>query len=71
MEKLQRINLTEELKNVEAIAKWFENQETVDLELGLVKIHEASKLIQSLKSRLAEIENEFVDIKKNLGQEKQ
>lgn len=61
-----QINLTENLKKLSEIAAWFENQEQVDVEEGLIKVKEAATLIQESKQRLHAIQNEFVEIKKQI-----
>jgi hypothetical protein len=67
VDKKQKVNLTESLKQLNGIVVWFEDQEEVDVEVGLEKVREASKLIKSSKIRLAEIENEFKEIEKEIG----
>ena len=60
-------NLTTSLKELNAIVTWFDEQEQVDVEQGLEKVKVAAKLIKDSKSRLAEIENEFREIEKEMG----
>ncbi len=60
-------NLTTSLKELNAIVTWFDEQEQVDVEQGLEKVKVAAKLIKESKSRLAEIENEFREIEKEMG----
>lgn len=67
MQKQQSIN--EQLGQLETIVKWFEGQKEVDVEKGLEKMKEGAVLIKQLKSRLKEVENEFEEIKKELGDE--
>lgn len=64
-----KVNLTKSLKELEAIAEWFDSQEEVDVEEGLTKVKEAAKLIKSSKARLAEIENEFQEVEKEISDE--
>ncbi len=59
-------NVTKNLKEIEAIVSWFEEQEDVDVEKGIEKVKEGEKLIQQSKKRLAEIENVFEEVKKDL-----
>ena len=59
-------NLSDSLKRLAEITKWFENQEEIDIEKGLEKVREAVGLIKDSKSRLKEIENEFEEIKKDV-----
>ena len=59
-----RINFKEQLKEISAILEWFDSQEELDVEAALEKIKRAGELIKTSKKRLAEIENEFIEIKK-------
>lgn len=65
--KKDKANLTESLAELNAIVGWFEDQENVDVEVGLEKVRAAAILIKASKSRLAEIENEFKEIEKEIG----
>lgn len=65
--KKQDVNLTESLAELNAIVGWFDEQENVDVEQGLEKVREAAKLIKDSKTRLAQIENEFKEIEKEMG----
>lgn len=60
-------NLTESLKKLETIVGWFDEQQEVDVEQGLTKVREAATLIKESKARLAEIENEFEAIEKEIS----
>lgn len=59
-------NIKEKLSELEQIAQWFEKQKDVDVEEGLKRVKEGAVLIKDLKARLAEVENEFEEIKKGL-----
>ncbi len=65
--KKQDVNLTESLAELNSIVEWFDEQENVDVEQGLEKVREAAKLIKDSKTRLAQIENEFKEIEKEMG----
>jgi hypothetical protein len=56
-------NLKQYIEDIKKISDWFENQEEIDLEEGLIKIREAGDLIKLSKDRLIEVENEFKEIK--------
>ena len=60
-------NITEMMKKLRAITEWFEPQEEIDVEKGLRKVKEGAELIKASKERLKELENEFEDVKKKLG----
>jgi len=61
------INLTDSLKKLEEIVEWFDQQQVVDVEEGLTKVKEAATLIKSSKARLAQIENEFQEIEREIS----
>ena len=65
--KNQKNNLKENIKKLEAVAEWFDNEEEIDIEAGLLKVKEGVKLIQESKARLEEISNEFEAIKKSIA----
>lgn len=63
------VNLSENLEKLAAIAAWFDDQEEVDIEEGLLKVKMAAGLIKESRGRLSEIENEFLEIKKEIEEE--
>ena len=63
MPKETKNNLSESLKKLEQISAWFDEQEEVDLEHGLLKVKEGAKLIKESRAQLKNIENEFEEIK--------
>ncbi len=65
---MEKLNLTESLKKLEEINTWFENQEEIDVEKGLEKVKEGTRLVKASRERLQEIENEFEEVKKELVQ---
>ena len=65
---MKQTNLSESLKKLENVVAWFENQEEVDVEEGLKKVKEGAMLIKSSRERLKEVENEFEEVKKELGE---
>lgn len=67
MKNTNGINLNETLKKLEAISSWFDNQREVDVEEGLKKVKEGAELIKASKERLAEVENEFNEVKKGMA----
>jgi exonuclease VII small subunit len=60
-------NITETMKKLRAITEWFESQEEIDVEKGIEKVKEGAELIKLSKERLKELQNEFEDVKKKLG----
>ncbi len=65
--KKQETNLTQSLTELNKIVSWFDEQENVDVEQGLEKVRAAATLIKDSKTRLAQIENEFKEIEKEMG----
>ena len=65
------VNLTESLKELSEIVKWFENEDEVDVEAGLEKVREGAALVKLCKERLSKIENEFKEIQKEMGEEEE
>lgn len=63
---MEKQNLSESLKKLEAITDWFESQQEIDVEKGLEKVKEGVQLIKSSRERLKEVENEFENVKKEL-----
>lgn len=66
MSKDNKNNIKDSLKKLEEISQWFEEQEEVDVEVGLQKVKESAVIIKSLREQLKEAENEFELIKKDL-----
>ena len=64
--KLESKNLNDNLIRLSEITGWFDGQEEVDLEKGLVMVKEAVGLIKVSRKRLGDIENEFEEIKKEI-----
>lgn len=62
----EKIDLAANIKELRAIAQWFETQSEVDIEEGLVKIKEGARLIKESRVRLADLENQFEEVKKEL-----
>lgn len=54
------------LKRLEEVAHWFDAQKEIDVEEGLKKVKEGAALIKILKQKLAKVENEFREVKKEL-----
>ena len=66
---MDKDNLKGSLKKLEEIVEWFDGQEEVDVEAGLEKVKEGAALIKTSKERLKKLENEFEEVKKELGEE--
>lgn len=61
-----KVNLSESLKKLSDIVRWFDEQKEVDVEAGLGKVREGAELLKTCRGRLMEIENEFVEIEKEI-----
>jgi exonuclease VII small subunit len=61
-----KINLNENLKKLSQIVSWFESENELDVEKGLEYVKQGAELIKSSRARLKEIENEFIEIKKQI-----
>jgi exonuclease VII small subunit len=59
-------HIQEQLKQLEAIATWFEKEEDFDVEEGLKKVKEGAELVKKLKGRIKEVENEFRELEADL-----
>jgi len=66
-DETKKQDLTTDLKKLSDISEWFEEQEEVDVEEGLKKVKEAAALIKASRERLKAVENEFEEIKKEIG----
>ena len=65
----KKINLKESLSKLSGIVQWFDEQEEVDVEVGLEKVKEGAELIKDCKKRLSEVENEFKEIQRDINKE--
>jgi len=64
-------NLKDSLKKLKEIVEWFDEQEEVDVEMGLEKVREGAGLIKESKQQLKELENEFKKVKEELEDEEE
>ena len=66
---MPKVNINDSLKKLAKIVEWFEEQEQVDVEVGLEKVREGAQLIKGARERLKEIENEFGEVKRGIEQD--
>lgn len=66
MAQIKKQNLKKYLKEIEEITTWFDEQDEIDIEEALEKVEKAAKLIKASKDKLAQVENEFEEIKKTV-----
>ena len=65
----QKINLKASLGKLNNIVEWFDEQEEVDVEVGLEKVKQSAELIKVCRKRLSEVENEFKEIQRDIEKE--
>ena len=59
-------NIQKQLEELEAIARWFEQEEDFDVEEGLKRVKEGAVLVKKLKTRIKAVENEFKELESDL-----
>jgi len=64
--KQDKDSISQSLARLESIVQWLDDQEHVDVAEGLEKIREGAALVKELRARLKEVENEFMEITKDL-----
>jgi exodeoxyribonuclease VII small subunit len=58
----EKNNFAESYKKLEEISEWFE-RENIDLEEGIKKFEEGTKLVKELKDYLEKMENKIKELK--------
>lgn len=58
----KEVNLQKQLEELEAIVAWFE-QDDIEIETAIAKFEEGSKLADSIKEKLARLENKITVLK--------
>jgi len=66
---MEKNKLKDSLKRLEAIIKWFDKQEEIDVEAALELVKEGADLIKESRGRLKKLENKFEGVKKGLEQD--
>jgi exodeoxyribonuclease VII small subunit len=66
----KKFDFTESVNKLEEINSWFQNED-IDLDEGLYKLKAGKELIKKCRTRLKEVENEFIKIKKEFVEEAQ
>lgn len=59
-------NFSQNFRQLQQIAAWFDQQRELDVEEGMAKAKLAAELIQRCSRRLNQLENEFIHIKQEL-----
>jgi exodeoxyribonuclease VII small subunit len=70
VDDLKKFDFTESVNKLEEINAWFQNED-IDLDEGLYKLKAGKELIKKCRTRLKEVENEFIKIKKEFVEEAQ
>lgn len=60
-----KFDFTKALQRLDEINRWFQ-EEDIDLDQGLLRLKEGKKLILKCQKRLGQVENEFMEIKKDM-----
>jgi exodeoxyribonuclease VII small subunit len=63
----KKSDFTESVNKLEEINTWFQNED-IDLDEGLYKLKAGNELIKKCRTRLKEVENEFIKIKKEFAE---
>jgi exodeoxyribonuclease VII small subunit len=66
----KKFDFTASINKLEEINAWFQNED-FNLDEGLQKLKEGKDLIKKCRTRLHEVENEFVKIKQEFAEESQ
>jgi exodeoxyribonuclease VII small subunit len=66
----KKFDFTQSVNKLEEINIWFQNED-IDLDEGLYKLKAGKELIKKCRTRLKEVENEFIKIKKEFVEEAQ
>jgi exodeoxyribonuclease VII small subunit len=67
VKKPDKEGISQSLAKLEKIVAWLDEQDQVDVQEGLAKVREGAVLVRELKARLKQVENEFAEVKKELG----
>lgn len=65
--KKKATNFADGFQELEEITRWFDSQETLDLDAGLKKFERGLELATELKKKLAEVENKVEEIKQKFS----
>lgn len=65
--KKKDIDFSKGFGELEEITRWFDSQETLDLDAGLKKFERGLELASELKKKLTEVENNIEEIKQKFS----
>jgi exodeoxyribonuclease VII small subunit len=63
-----KFDFSKAITELEEINRWFQSEE-IDLDTGLAKFRRGLELIKICRGRLKQVENEFIEIKKEFSPE--
>lgn len=66
MNQDSKFDFAKAVSEIEEINQWFQNED-VDLDEGLSKFRRGLELIKKCRVRLKQVENEFIEIKKEFN----
>jgi exodeoxyribonuclease VII small subunit len=64
----KKFDFTKAINQLEEINNWFQNED-FNLDEGLQKLKQGKELIKKCRTRLHEVENEFVKVKKEFAED--
>ena len=64
----KQFDFANSIHQLEEINAWFQNED-LDIDEGLQKLKLGKELIKKCRARLQEVENEFIEIKKDFAQD--
>lgn len=67
MTKKKDIDFSKGFEELEDITRWFDSQETLDLDAGLKKFERGLELACELKKKLTQVENKVEEIKQKFS----
>lgn len=65
--KKKEVDFSMGFQELEDITRWFDSQETLDLDAGLKKFERGLELASELKKKLTEVENKVEEIKQKFS----
>jgi len=66
--KKKDVDFSKGFTELEEITRWFDSQETLDLDAGLKKFERGLELASGLKQKLTEVENRVEEIKEKFSE---
>lgn len=67
MKQDKSFDFAQAIEELEGINRWFQTED-IDLDEGLAKFRRGLEIIKNSRERLKQVENEFMEIKKQFGE---